>query len=93
MNDSLMIFDIYAYVADVTSTGGIKNELRFQIVERFHEEGLHLSSTRTDLMLSVPEIEKLSGLMQKEKELSPGAKKKKANVEKPEIKEDEDDRA
>ncbi len=93
MNDSLMIFDIYAYVADITATGGIKNELRFQIVERFHEEGLHLSSTRTDLVLSVPEIEKLSDLMQKEKEPSSSAKKKKALTEKPEVDEDADDRA
>jgi potassium-dependent mechanosensitive channel len=93
MNDSLMIFDIYAYVADITATGGIKNELRFQIVERFHEEGLHLSSTRTDLVLSVPEIEKLSDLMQKEKEPSSSAKKKKALAEKPEVDEDADDRA
>ncbi|MCH4541385.1 mechanosensitive ion channel protein [Ochrobactrum sp. POC9] len=93
MNDSLMVFDVYAHVADITSTGGIKNELRFQIVERFHEEGLHLSSSSTDLILSVPEIEKLSELMQKEKELSPAAGKKKANAEKPEAKEDADDRA
>ncbi len=93
MNDLLMIFDIYAYVADITATGGIKNELRFQIVERFHEEGLHLSSTRTDLVLSVPEIEKLSDLMQKEKEPSSSAKKKKALTEKPEVDEDADDRA
>jgi len=88
-----MVFDVYAHVADITSTGGIKNELRFQIVERFHEEGLHLSSSSTDLILSVPEIEKLSELMQKEKELSPAAGKKKANAEKPEAKEDADDRA
>ena len=93
MNDSLMVFDVYAHVADITSTGGIKNELRFQIVERFHEEGLHLSSSSTDLVLKGPEIEKLSELMQKEKELSSAAGKKKANAVKPEAKEDTDDRA
>ncbi|MEJ5019731.1 mechanosensitive ion channel family protein [Ochrobactrum vermis] len=93
MNDSLMVFDIYAYVADITSTGGIKNELRFQIVERFHEEGLHLSSSTTDLVLSVPEIEKLSSVMQREKEHSSTARKNKAATETPEAKEDADDRA
>lgn len=93
MNDSLMAFDVYAHVADITSTGGIKNELRFQIVERFHEEGLHLGSSKTDLVLGVSEIEKLSELMQKERELSSAAKTKKPNAEKPETKEDTDDRA
>lgn len=93
MNDSLMVFDIYAHVADITSTGGIKNELRFQIVERFHEEGLHLSSSSTDLVLNVPEIEKLSGLMQKERDNSTAVRTKKASVEKPEAKDKDDDRA
>ncbi|ERM00801.1 mechanosensitive ion channel protein [Brucella intermedia 229E] len=93
MNDSLMVFDIYAHVADITSTGGIKNELRFQIVERFHEEGLHLSSSSTDLVLSVPEIEKLSGLMQQERENSSAVRTKKASAEKPEAKDKDDDRA
>jgi len=93
MNDSLMVFDIYAHVADITSTGGIKNELRFQIVERFHEEGLHLSSSTTDLVLSVTEIEKLSGLMQKENEISPAARTKKTSAEKPVANEKDDDRA
>lgn len=93
MNDSLMVFDIYAHVADITSTGGIKNELRFQIVERFHEEGLHLSSSSTDLILSVPEIEKLSGLMQQERENSSAVRTKKASAEKPEAKDKDDDRA
>nr|WP_312968199.1 mechanosensitive ion channel family protein [Brucella intermedia] len=93
MNDSLMVFDIYAHVADITSTGGIKNELRFQIVERFNEEGLHLSSSSTDLVLSVPEIEKLSGLMQQERENSSAVRTKKASAEKPEAKDKDDDRA
>ncbi|WP_343314651.1 mechanosensitive ion channel family protein [Brucella sp. BE17] len=67
MDDSSLVFDIYAHVADITSTGGIKNELRFQIVERFHGEGLHFASSSTDLVLSVPEIEKLSEIVQKDK--------------------------
>jgi len=66
MTDSLLVFDAYAHVADITSTGGIKNELRFQIVERFHAEGIQLASSSTDLVLGVPEIEKLSDLMNRE---------------------------
>lgn len=66
MTDSLLVFDAYAHVADITSTGGIKNELRFQIVERFHAEGIHMASSSTDLVLGVPEIEKLSELMNKD---------------------------
>jgi small-conductance mechanosensitive channel len=66
MTDSLLVFDIYAHVADITSTGGIKNELRFQIVERFHAEGIELASSSTDLVLGVTEIEKLSELMNKD---------------------------
>ena len=73
MTDSLMIFDVYAHVADITSTGGIKNELRFQIVERFHAEGIQLASSSTDLVLGVSEIEKLSELVNKD---VPGAAKK-----------------
>ncbi len=34
-----LIFDVYAHVADITTTVGIRNELRFQIVERFNAEG------------------------------------------------------
>ncbi len=68
-----MIFDVYAHVADITSTGGIKNELRFQIVERFHAEGIQLASSSTDLVLGVSEIEKLSELVNKD---VPGAAKK-----------------
>lgn len=93
MNDSLMVFDVYAHVADITSTGGIKNELRFQIVERFHEEGLHLSSSTTDLVLSVPEIEKLSDLMQNGKEPSSAGGKKKRGAEKPDADKDADEQA
>jgi len=63
MTDSLMVFDCYAHVADITATGGIKNELRFQIVERFHAEGIQMASSSTDLVLGVSEIEKLSELM------------------------------
>lgn len=37
-------FVVYAHVPDVTSTGGIKNELRFTIVERFADEGFKLKS-------------------------------------------------
>ncbi|WP_374846882.1 mechanosensitive ion channel domain-containing protein [Brucella thiophenivorans] len=66
MTDSLMVFDCYAHVADITATGGIKNELRFQIVERFHAEGIQMASSSTDLVLGVPEIEKLSELINKD---------------------------
>lgn len=90
MTDSLMVFDIYAHVADITATGGIKNELRFQIVERFHEEGLHLSSSSTDLVLGLPEIEKLSEIMQKAPTASP---KKKVREEKAKATDDNDDKA
>ncbi len=68
MDDSTLVFDVYAHVADITSTGGIKNELRFQIVERFHAEGLHLASSSTDLVLSVPEIERLSDIVEKQRD-------------------------
>lgn len=68
MDDSTLVFDVYAHVADITSTGGIKNELRFQIVERFHAEGLHLASSSTDLVLSVPEIEKLNEIVEKQRD-------------------------
>lgn len=60
MSEMVLVFDIYAFVADITSTGGIKNELRFQIVERFHEEGVHLASTFSNLVLDLPEMEKLT---------------------------------
>ncbi|URQ75646.1 MAG: mechanosensitive ion channel family protein [Candidatus Ochrobactrum gambitense] len=90
MTDSLMVFDIYAFVADITSTGGIKNELRFQIVERFREEGLHLSSSSTDLVLSLPEIEKLSEIVQKAPTAAP---KKKVREEKAKAADDNDDKA
>ncbi len=90
MTDSLMVFDIYAHVADITATGGIKNELRFQIVERFHEEGLHLCSSSTDLVLSLPEIEKLSELVQK---VPTAAPKKKEREEKAKASDDNDDKA
>jgi small-conductance mechanosensitive channel len=88
MTDSIMVFDIYAHVADITSTGGIKNELRFQIVERFHEEGLHLSSSSTDLVLSLPEIEKLSEIVQKVPSAAP---KKKVREEKAKASDDDND--
>lgn len=60
MSESVMVFDIFAFVADITSTGGIKNELRFQVVERFHEENIHLASTSSTLVLDLPEMEKLT---------------------------------
>ncbi len=77
MTDSLLVFDIYAHVADITSTGGIKNELRFQIVERFHAEGIELASSSTDLVLGVTEIEKLSELMNKDAPRAAKARKEK----------------
>ena len=59
MTDSLMAFDIYAHVADITATGNIKNELRFLIVERFHEEGIHFASTKNDVVVNLPNFEQL----------------------------------
>lgn len=92
MTGSLLVFDVYAHVADITSTGSIKNELRFQIVERFHEQGLSLSSSSTDLILKAPDVEKLSELMQEEKGLSAAASREKTGEKKPE-EGDKDDRA
>ncbi|PWL18217.1 mechanosensitive ion channel protein [Falsochrobactrum shanghaiense] len=60
MTESLLVFDIYAFVADITSTGGIKNEIRFQIVERFHAENIQLASSSTSLVVNAAEVEKLS---------------------------------
>ncbi|MFD1199605.1 mechanosensitive ion channel domain-containing protein [Brucella gallinifaecis] len=77
MTDSLMVFDVYAHVADITSTSGIKNELRFQIVERFHAEGIRLASSSTDLVLGVAEIEKLSELINKDSSRLPKSHKTK----------------
>ncbi len=56
MTDSTLTFDLYAFVADITSTGGVKNELRFQIVERFAAEGLRLASTTstTQVVVTMP---------------------------------------
>lgn len=85
MTDSLLVFDVYAHVADITSTGGIKNELRFQIVERFHAEGIQLASSSTDLVLGMPEIEKLSELMNREVTRAAKPRKEKAaEADKPE---------
>lgn len=85
MTDSLLVFDVYAHVADITSTGGIKNELRFQIVERFHAEGIQLASSSTDLVLGMPEIEKLSELMNREVTRAAKSRKEKAaEADKPE---------
>ncbi|MFS2326990.1 mechanosensitive ion channel family protein [Brucella sp. H1_1004] len=85
MTDSLLVFDVYAHVADITSTGGIKNELRFQIVERFHAEGIQLASSSTDLVLGMPEIEKLSDLMNREASRAVKPRKEKAaEADKPE---------
>ncbi|MDR6430659.1 mechanosensitive ion channel family protein [Brucella pseudogrignonensis] len=85
MTDSLLVFDVYAHVADITSTGGIKNELRFQIVERFHAEGIQLASSSTDLVLGMPEIEKLSDLMNREVPRAAKPRKEKAvEADKPE---------
>lgn len=75
VTDSLMIFDVYAHVADITSTGSIKNELRFQIVERFHAEGIPFSSSATNLVLGVSEIERVSEIIEKDR--SRGAKLRK----------------
>ena len=63
MTDASMVFDIYAYVADIMSTTSIKNELRFQIVEQFHQQGIGLASTSTDLVLTEPSVELLSGML------------------------------
>lgn len=38
--DVALNFTVRAFVADITSTGAFKNELRFQIVERFKAEGI-----------------------------------------------------
>ncbi|WP_273726504.1 mechanosensitive ion channel family protein [Brucella gallinifaecis] len=85
MTESLLVFDIYAHVADITSTGGIKNELRFQIVERFHAEGIQLASSSTDLMLGMSEIEKLSELVNKDAaRVAKPRKEKVAQADKPE---------
>ncbi|MCL7996970.1 mechanosensitive ion channel family protein [Brucella sp. 21LCYQ03] len=85
MTDSLLVFDVYAHVADITSTGGIKNELRFQIVERFHAEGIQLASSSTDLVLGMPEIEKLSDLINREVPRAAKPRKEKAvEADKPE---------
>src|SRR5690606_13280294 len=72
MSESVMVFDIYAFVADITSTGGIKNELRFQIVERFHAENIHLASTFSTLVLDLPEVDKLSNISSQRKTAAEG---------------------
>lgn len=92
MNDSMMVFDVYAHVADITSTGGIKNELRFQIVEKFHEEGIHLVTSSTDLVLGLPEIDKLSQVLRQEAG-RPAEKPKKAAEKKPAAEPDPDEKA
>lgn len=78
MTDTSMIFDVFAHVADITSTGDIKNELRFQIVERFHAEGIQLSASATNLVLGVSEIERVSEIMDKD-----GSRVAKLRKEKP----------
>lgn len=59
MTESSVDFTLYAHVADITATGGIKNEIRMQIIERFREEGLHLGSTSTSLVLNAPDLEEI----------------------------------
>ncbi|MBN9044703.1 MAG: mechanosensitive ion channel family protein [Rhizobiales bacterium] len=60
MNGLQMEFGVSAFVADITSTTSITNELRFQIVERFHAEGLRLASSSTDLVLKASDMCKLA---------------------------------
>lgn len=46
-------FVIYAYVADITSTGAIRTELRCTVVERFEAEGIKLKSCfRNEILTS-----------------------------------------
>lgn len=42
--DAALNFTIKAFVADITSTTSYKNELRFQIVERFKAEGINVGA-------------------------------------------------
>lgn len=63
MTDTLLGFDVYAYLADITSSTGTKNELRFTIIERFAAEGIRMPPTRTDIAKSLPQIERLAQLV------------------------------
>ncbi|MFC4625296.1 mechanosensitive ion channel domain-containing protein [Daeguia caeni] len=62
MTGSQLVFDMLAHVADITSTSSIKNELRFQIIERFNEEGFSLTTALTKLVLSPSELDKQAEL-------------------------------
>ncbi|MBB5703827.1 small-conductance mechanosensitive channel [Ochrobactrum daejeonense] len=86
-----LIFDVYAHVADITTTVGIRNELRFQIVERFNAEGVQLGSSSTNLVVRPQEIEALSNTMHRDK---PETIKRKKTSDRPDAgQETDDDRA
>lgn len=85
-----LIFDVYAHVADITTTVGIRNELRFQIIERFNAEGVHLGSASTNLVVHPQEFEALSNAMLKYK---PGTVKEKKTSDKSDAGPETDDRA
>lgn len=42
VGDSTLDFEILLYLADITAGGGVKNELRFTILERMRQEGIDM---------------------------------------------------
>lgn len=63
ITDTALGFDVYAHLADITSSSGIKNELRFQIVERLAAEGIKVPPSQPKMTVNIPQMERLPGFM------------------------------
>lgn len=52
--ESSLDFEIRVFMADITTQGGIANDLRFQILERFRAEGIEIPFPQRDLNIRQP---------------------------------------
>ncbi|RCS25878.1 mechanosensitive ion channel family protein [Phyllobacterium salinisoli] len=60
---SSLDFELRVFLADISAIVLVQNELRFQIVERFAEEGIEIPFPQTDIHLRIEQIEAIADVI------------------------------
>jgi potassium-dependent mechanosensitive channel len=78
--NSSMEFEMRVHLADLSNSGTVQNEIRFNLIDRFAEEGIEIASPQQDVNLHVEDPDSIVALLAErvKTELGNGTKKAKS---------------